>query len=427
MELGEKHPSIYQTAALGFARGGHLSLLKGLNGYNPLDKEIPLCTEAAAGGHVDVLEWIKKNDFFPESGDINDEMHFKVGKHGHLDALESIAERDQYYMSMVYNGAAYGGHLDLIEWLDDNGNNAEEMAGFSFDTGRGGHQSIIDYCLKTVDVCAGSLTEGAAQGGHLDVLKQLENIKMLKISPSTAIDAAIGGHIEVMKYLLEKGAKLNAESIQKALDVGQLEMLKWILGNGLSWENTSITTAAGQGYLKTVKWALENGCKYDSKASLKAVENGHLRVLEYFLAKGYELHKNCFEEALEKGHLNIIQCLSKIMKFPDKAFDCAVKSGDLDVLNWLLGNGYKPSNDAPTIAATNSFLYVLEWLVEKGFEIDESLIEAVSKQMENHRERGRRLEDSDDDQEVEVLEDSDDDDEQEEDPDDDEQEEDSDD
>ena len=406
-ELKDKHPAILRTAALGFARGGHLDFLLALIALKPLKKALPLCTEAAAGGHVHVLKSLNKYGLYPEYGDsddmgeeYNDTMHFKVGKHGQLNALKYIVGIEDFFC-IAYNGAATGGHLNIIKWLIDNGHHyPEEISGFNYGVGRGGNVQILELLLEKWETCGGSLTDGASEGGHLNFLKQLESKKMLDITNNTVICAARGGNIQVMKYLLEKGAKLDAKSLQTAIDNGQLEMAKWMLENGCSLENISIKTAAGKGYLKIVKWALENRCKYEANAALSAVNSGQLRVVEYLHTNGFELHEKCFIVALEIGHLNIVQYLSKTMKFPENAFDLAVKSGDLDVVKWLYENGCATSKNAPTIAARCGYLYILKWLRTKGFQFDKSVFEAAS--------QGRKEEEEEEDDNVhEVIEDSD--------------------
>jgi hypothetical protein len=114
------------------------------------------CTNAAAGGHLEVLKWARKDDE-PDSPDC-------------------------HWSCYVLSAAAEGGHLEVLKRAHANGCEWDEY-----------ENEEDDCCLQ------------AARGGHLEVLQWLRDEHDYPWGETTSAAAAEGGHLEVIKWLREHG------------------------------------------------------------------------------------------------------------------------------------------------------------------------------------------------------------------------------
>ena len=86
--------------------------------------------------------------------------------------------------------------------------------------------------------------------------------------------AAEGGHLEVLKWARENDCPWDEWTCACAARGGHLEVLKWARANDCPWDEETCACAAKGGHLEVLKWARENDCcPWDG-------EGGHLEVLK---------------------------------------------------------------------------------------------------------------------------------------------------
>ena len=84
----------------------------------------------------------------------------------------------------------------------------------------------------------------AANHGHLDTLRCWKREKPYRLDePQICEGAAAGGHLEVLKWLRENECPWNYTCRDAALG-GHLEVLKWARENGCPWNERKCTIAA---------------------------------------------------------------------------------------------------------------------------------------------------------------------------------------
>eukprot|EP00644_Phytophthora_capsici_P002053 jgi/Phyca11/556155/estExt2_Genewise1Plus.C_PHYCAscaffold_840056 len=251
-------------------------------------------------------------------------------------------------------GAAVNGHVERLQWFQDNANFTE---------------------------VASLAIHAAAINGHLEVAKYL--YARVGDTFCSVVDAAAGkGHLAIVQYLLQaakSAAPTTAGCTTVAMDVaaahGHLEVVQWLHSNCSQGCTTdAMDGAAGNGHLETVKWLHANrkeGCTTD--AMDRAVGNGHLHVVKW-------LHKHRSEgcttdamnDAVYPGHFETLKWLheNRTEGCTDVAMEEGVFSGRLNILKWPHRHQLKCRRPFMDNAARGGHLRVLRWLfenMEEGF------------------------------------------------------------
>jgi hypothetical protein len=225
--------------------------------------------------------------------------------------------------------------------------------------------------------------EGAAESGHLDVLKWL-HIDQKHPLPYRADEAAArSGHArEMLQWLKEMGVALSEQATFYAAEAGDIDALeyqhveqgiklsggcytaedlatlKWLYAHdGLTVDqlSTVANAAAGSNTLSTLLWAKSVGAAVTGTTVITAVQQGHIEMVQRLIADG------CAFNAAE-------------------SFKYAVSYGQVDVLKWLDEHHGKtqPTADHMNSAATFGHLAVCQYLREQGYKWSKESKEAVN-------------------------------------------------
>ena len=183
--------------------------------------------------------------------------------------------------SCIMNAAAFWGHLNLLkQWEEQDG----------------AHKFNEQTCAY------------AAYGGHLEVLKYLrENGCPWDLG---TIDAASqGGHFDIVKYAHENGCPWSENTCMNAAKKGHFEMLKYAHENGCPWHEGTCAQAAEKGHLQMLRYARENTpqCPWDQFVTLLAAIYGHKEVLKYARENGCKWTTMCASAA--EGQLLFLDVL----------------------------------------------------------------------------------------------------------------------
>ena len=116
---------------------------------------------------------------------------------GHLDVLKWVWEREPSYRKFRYiEVAGYHGQKEVLDWF---------------------------YTLPREDFPAGGITE--------------QEVKDLAIFDDALNGAARGGHLELLKYLREKGCTWNERTCAAAAQEGHVHVLEYLRTNGCPWSS----------------------------------------------------------------------------------------------------------------------------------------------------------------------------------------------
>ncbi|GAQ93222.1 hypothetical protein KFL_013700010 [Klebsormidium nitens] len=197
--------------------------------HDLLDK---LCTAAAKGGQLPVIEWTEAKGLL---------------RYYHCDQFISPA-------------AASRAHLHILQWLKKKG------------------------CLGgryNKNTCS-----AAAYDGHLAVL-QWARANGVGWDKQTCASAAAGGHME---WATENGCPWGEDIGEVAAECGRVDILQWLAANGLQWSTDICAAAAAGGHLNVLEWA----CKeinwwvdvWDEATCDRALEEGRKVVFLWALEQG---------------------------------------------------------------------------------------------------------------------------------------------
>jgi len=189
-----KYPQ-YSTLASA-ARGGQLDLMKWLHNDLNYCWDGTACTQAAANGHLHVLEWL-----------------YHEARPNTLAHTHSDPGRQPWPADMI-SRAARGGHLHVLVWLND---------------------TFARFMSRAIE---GACDE-AARFGYLDILKYAHD-QGVTITSDAASHAANMGHVHVLEWMRSTfhgnspfgyPAK-TLSSLTNAAQFGHLEVLKWAHAHG---------------------------------------------------------------------------------------------------------------------------------------------------------------------------------------------------
>ena len=98
------------------AERGCLSTLRSLHRRGRAELTVNLCTSAAKGGQLEVLEWLRENEC-----PWDEDTCWAAAKGGHLEALQWARANDCPWDEYTCREAAFGGHLEVLQWARENG------------------------------------------------------------------------------------------------------------------------------------------------------------------------------------------------------------------------------------------------------------------------------------------------------------------
>merc|ERR1712113_207668 len=170
--------------------------------------------------------------------------------------------------------ASVEGHLDIVKYLVEKGANVD-----AFDD--------KNYTAMM----------HANANNRLEILKYLMEIRGGVDNQQLLLNACKKGHLAVVKYLLEKGANVDAHNIEES--------------------TSSLILACNGGHLEVVKYLVEEGADVHARDSLHdstlmvACKVGHLELTKYLVEKGVDIHARnirnmtAFDFASMYGHADI--------------------------------------------------------------------------------------------------------------------------
>lgn len=232
--------------------------------------------KSASQGHFDVVKFLVKNggvDIHHES----DKALRCAASNGHLDIVEFLKEEGSYIDvrdNAPLKESASNGHLNIVKYLIENDMNSRIDDDFPF--------------------------RKSASNGHLDVAKYLiEQGSDIHANYDQAFRvSAHNGHFDVVKFLIEKGVDIHLDNnlaLHKAVEYGKLDVTKHLLHHGGfgSYSSSMIGTSASNGHFEVVKFFVENGADIhaNSEFALKSsAKNNHFSIVKYLVEKGADIH-----------------------------------------------------------------------------------------------------------------------------------------
>src|SRR5579872_6081532 len=160
---------------------------------------------------------------------------------------EEINEANASFAMLIMVATA-AGHLDIIEWLCNDGNNL----------------TLGEYK---------DIQRIAAEFGHFKILQWKNEhfqSQWIDMKSELCAYAAKGNQIEIIKWICSENittydeCKSNRKVCSLAAKGGHLELLKWLREQGFIWDRMILLTSALKGRLEILKWIWDNEFSYDA-------------------------------------------------------------------------------------------------------------------------------------------------------------------
>lgn len=273
--------------------------------------------------------------FLSTSWEVREETDLDIwtaAKRGDLGTLSNLINSGAYDINELDDEnratplywAAYGGNLDTVKYLAENGGiidwSAREGILPTHMAAKEGNLEVLKYFIEEIRYIRYSTdydgmlpTHYAAWGGHLDVLKYLIEEEGMSVkdydwnirTPLTW--AVIGGSLDCTKYLVEQGSYLKVEDEEEntlmhyAAEYGYPQIVSYLFDLGLSVTSKNIygetplhfacmnSTDNSFGSYEVVKFLVENGAlvnsddMYDRSPLYWAAYSGNLRIAKYLV------------------------------------------------------------------------------------------------------------------------------------------------
>ena len=249
---------------------------------------------AAQQGQQKVLQWLWNQfptTFAAESNCVRAMDHAAAS--GDLHAIQALRSMDPpcAWRAGTWAAAAKHGHLHLLQWahvqLDLPVHGPPSLSSYYRHSDPAGMGNIQCEHLWDESIC-----QGAAEGGHLHILKWLRSLDPpCPLDAETSKAAAAAGNLEIFNWLTteEEHTSWHTESCTAAAAGGHLGALKWMRQQvpPCPWTEATCAAAAAGGHLEVLQWLRDpeqqsnQPCPWDAEAASAAAAGGHMHILQW--------------------------------------------------------------------------------------------------------------------------------------------------
>jgi hypothetical protein len=321
---------------------------------------LPKCFACAIQhGYINITDWLcslpwidDNNHYFSHTKKVsygvieNDYYTTHASAYGQLSMLKHLTKLGYHWGSTTYSKASKNGHLDILTWIFDGGE-------------------------------------------EIDLLNGVPNIILLGTAVAEA--AASGGQNHILNWLKERGRNIGYKGsrvFRKAVKHGHLNTMQWLIDNESptsSWKKRRVfKQAAKTGNIKTMRWLKAHDVPWSEGVTSKALISDKLPAFFWLVNNGcpYSIYGTFFMATTRYDKIpELLQWLTQEKKFawPINTFQLAIRSGQDDVmLQWLFDNNCPIFQEDPTqfcrFAAEAGCLPSLKWLRQHGYEWNEDIV-----------------------------------------------------
>lgn len=380
------------------ATGGHLKVLQWIKQHSP-DVEGDLAGavgQAPFSGDLATVKWLYEN-VSPAAitADIHVDAFDAAVENGNLEIVKYIVKQYQQHAassdpewpshpdSSPLNTALCHGKLEIAKWFYEHGCREVSEEGFVL----ADRADVGDWLVEispNESTCYAVLM-GAVQRGDLDVVKRLHSrFADENRYNETLTIAASSGHLHVVQWLFHhlrndcrNPSAAESDSLDEAAGNGHFEIVKWLharqAGTGLP--RFTVSEAVANNHFEIAKWLVASSDQADfsddgERDVRKAAVAGDLEMIKWLCQ---DMGAKCTPEAMDSAY-----CFLDLLKWfhenspvgcTTEAMDSAAEYGRLDAVQWLHENRTEGcTTNALDKAAENGHLHVVKWLHENRTE-----------------------------------------------------------
>lgn len=199
-----------------------------------------------------------------------------------LDKITEVGRVD--YLTKGLEGAADGGHIDLIESFLEKG--ATRSHNVHYYAAKNGSPEVMKFFDYTTDDQKCRRFEGASRGGRLDIVRRvLKEDKGIVSIENGLLAAATGGHLELVTFFVENGAKNLYYPVRSAAKKGHLPVVKYLLGKDNTMGSMTVEFSLRYKQLEVTKFLVENGLVTVHRVIRDSACGDYFEEFSYLLTK----------------------------------------------------------------------------------------------------------------------------------------------
>ncbi len=189
----------------------------------------------------------------------------------HLEAAKFVREKYRLPINgWSHHAAALGGSIEVLKWLQEI--NCPCSDDVCTSAAMAGHLEAIKWALLQKYECDYMLvTEEAARGGHINILRWLHKHK--KLTSIATKGAVIGEKLNVLIWLKKKKIPFHESVCVWSVWRQKIEILQWLVENGAYKDEEACYAAAKCPSIKILKWLIDNDFPYKTSKLLLSAEN----------------------------------------------------------------------------------------------------------------------------------------------------------
>ena len=261
--------------------------------------------ELALGGYknIDLIEFfMNKKDIQQWPDDSVVKIMESAGKSGDIKLVDYFVSH-KFPIYLALRGGVETGNKSFVYYILSRTYPNSNLYDMIFYSAKSGDRELLDffiekeekrirdetflykaYSMTTPSILSSNdaVLSGAAEGGHLDLVKEYIN-RIFSNRKNALLHAVKGGNEDVVNYISKK-----------------------IIDKKIYRDPEFIANAARSGNIKIVEFSISKGA-YDWNSGMKgAAESGHENLINFFIEKGANDWKGGLDYAIKGGYNHII-------------------------------------------------------------------------------------------------------------------------
>lgn len=262
------------------------------------------------------------------------------------------------------------GKLKLLKWLVLNKYKLNYKNSYHTikAAAKGGHINIIEYLLDNGVEQTGEILFGAAETGQLNVIKWYIN----KYGPlfdyfyENIIYTIIkNNQIKLLHWFHDNNYPKLSKITTYAVIYNNIELLEWLYNHKYPLSNMAYYYCSISGNMNIMKWLINHNCPFYENITGVAASHYHFDIVKFLYDNGHKLEKSVAVYAAKNGNMDILEWYyEKCKELSSEICSNAIKNGNFEILKWAINNGCKTNNETYDTVINNNNIEILEWLLK---------------------------------------------------------------
>ncbi len=256
-------------------------------------------------------------------------------------SLNKHIQMANYYELFNYDNALQDVcKLGYKEYIDFYINLGANVAFGVWGACEGGYIEIVKLLIEKLEKLEKEVIElyknGYTKDGYTKFTKIVGEYLYLNIGLNYAVE---GGHIDIVKFIIEKGAKLE---LYRACKRGNMNIVNLMIEKGTNDWNGGLYGACKGGHIELVNLMIKKGANDWNGGLWEACKGGHIDIVNLIIEKGANNWNGGLKGGCEGGHLEIVNLMiEKGANNWDEGLYMGCVRGHIDIVNLIIKKMHK--------------------------------------------------------------------------------------